>query len=234
MPQWLWLLGLFSAKQQTLDASIIMDATGSWIENVRIDGVRFESNRTPYVILAKGHVLRVEISNSVMYWGGEQQKGAAIRYESHGSTARGWRIQQDIFNPFGGEKFGGDGVLYFDSVSDSVLEVTDVHRNLEKYLPALVKVDNSCQGSQIRVPSVDDVIFGSTPKRTVLETLNDHGIRRYFMGERGDVLLNLPMQDTAKIKNPRRGDVAVDDGTNTQSGQPTLAIYDLFRWVYLE
>ena len=59
------------------------------------------------------------------------------------------------------------------------------------------------------------------------------GLRRTCLGLKADTLLNLIPTDVTKIANPKRGDIALDDGTNTEPGKPGLAVYDGDEWVFM-
>ena len=53
------------------------------------------------------------------------------------------------------------------------------------------------------------------------------------LGLKADTLLNLIPGDVTKIAHPERGDIALDDGTNTTSGKPGLAVFDGDEWVFM-
>jgi len=66
----------------------------------------------------------------------------------------------------------------------------------------------------------------------VIDAMDENGVRRHYAGSSasGEVM-NLEMVNTKNVKNPRRGDIALDDGTNAPDGKPALAIYDGKNWI---
>ena len=62
--------------------------------------------------------------------------------------------------------------------------------------------------------------------------LNDAGVRREYVGGGQAGLLNLTPLDVKTITQPKRGDVALDDGSNTPDKKPTIAIFDGKQWVF--
>ena len=54
------------------------------------------------------------------------------------------------------------------------------------------------------------------------------GVRRRRPGG----VLNLTPLDVKAIAQPKRGDVALDDGSNTSDKKPAIAIFDGKQWIF--
>jgi len=80
-------------------------------------------------------------------------------------------------------------------------------------------------------PSIQAAIFLDAVGRAVIDI--DIADNRFECGLKADTLLNLAPTDVTKIEHPKRGDIALDNGTNTQSGKPGLAVYDGEKWVFM-
>lgn len=88
-----------------------------------------------------------------------------------------------------------------------------------------------CKGNEITLASMKDLRLDCVPEQTTLIALNEK--RRYLGMTTGDEFLNLVATDTKVIQNPKRGDIALDDGTNTETKKIGLAVYDGEIWIYM-
>ena len=75
----------------------------------------------------------------------------------------------------------------------------------------------------------------ATLEATEIDALDEDGVRRRYLGSSAaaGTVLNLTPVNTAGIKQAKCGDIAVDDGTNTASGNPGLAVFDGKTWQYM-
>jgi len=141
--------------------------------------------------------------------------------------------------------------VWLDAVRNSEIEITSYERTFAEGTEqgALIGVGEFCEGTVFTVEDRADVHFAQTPVRTLIEAIREgaghaglgasvsggapKGIRRTYLGLKADTLLNLTPTDVTKIEHPKRGDIALDNGTNTQSGKPGLAVYDGESWVFM-
>ncbi len=98
---------------------------------------------------------------------------------------------------------------------------------------ALVELPRSphteCAETDLILPSAAD--FRGSLVRSRLVALDDGGVRREYGGGRAG-LLNLSPLDVKAIAQPKRGDVALDDGSNTSGKKPAIAIFDGKQWIF--
>jgi hypothetical protein len=181
---------------------------------------RFE-NRATYLVLATG-------GNYQIHFTGNTCPGATRNFIHATGTATYWQVTGNQFNR---SKIPDTPPLQFENLKDSVIErnwyVLNESPGKTNQTPKLV-VTGVCESSDIEVPRRED--FQGNFIRTRLTASNDDGTRREYLGT-GSVQ-NFTPCDTRKLTNPKRGDIALDDGTNTASKQPALAVFDGQEWQY--
>jgi len=94
-------------------------------------------------------------------------------------------------------------------------------------------VEEESRGNVIQVPRGDMVKFNGKVAATSLLAFDDRGLQRQYVGAGGSIgLVNLTPTKVSAIRNPVKGDVAIDDGSSSPTHAPALAFYDGNRWIY--
>jgi hypothetical protein len=99
--------------------------------------------------------------------------------------------------------------------------------------PERVLVAGLCRGGHIEVAR-RDLADVRTLERSTIDATDEGGVHRRYLGSAATgTVLNLTPVNTATLERPKLGDVAVDDGTNTASRKPALAVFDGTRWQHM-
>jgi hypothetical protein len=132
---------------------------------------------------------------------------------------RGWKTAMDFSDLRNGR------------ITDNIYRFQNWGGKNAQDAPERVATGDRCRGSVIEVARREMVDF-DTLEATELDVLDDGGVRRRYLGSAAaaGTVLNLTPANTAKLTKARRGDIAVDDGTNTKSGKPGLAVFDGKTW----
>ncbi len=203
-------------------AAIWIDGGPGPFKQVHVTRNRFESSVTD-LVRATGMNLQVTFRDNNC-WGVQR---SFIRADS----AIYWQVSGNLFI---GATVPDVPPMHFGSLSQSVIERNWCELNESEAqkgkVPHLL-VEGNCAESEVQVPRREH--FSGRLVRSRLTALNDGGVRREYLGEAdAPTLFNLPLVDTAKLANPKRGDVALDNGANTKSGKPGLAVFDGEQWQY--
>lgn len=203
-------------------AAIWIDGGPGPFKQVHVTRNRFESSVTN-LVLSTGMNLQVTFRDNNC-WGVQR---SFIRADS----AIFWQVSGNLFV---GATVPDVPPMHFGSLDKSVIERNWCELNESEAkkgkVPHLL-VEGNCAESEVRVPRREH--FAGRLVRSRLTALNDGGVRREYLGEAdAPTLFNLPLVDTAKLANPKRGDVALDNGANTTSGKPGLAVFDGEKWQY--
>lgn len=204
-------------------ALLWLDGTRSPVKEVHLMNNRFENSAT-YLLLATGRSIHTQFVGNTCY--GAKQN--LVRAES----ADSWVISDNQLINYEGKDLPAlvFGSLINSSVTRNWIIISESEE--KKGQTPLMVVEGGCVGCDLTLARRAD--FQGTLTRSRLTALDEEGVRREYLGSAaGSLLLNLPPVDTSKIASPKRGDVALDDGTNTQSGKPGLAVYDGERWQYM-
>jgi len=198
---------------------------GGGVLCVEVDGVRIEADNASDVFRIEGHADQISVRNCSVFYGEalllNADKVTDLTLEENCFwNIRGWKTgaradhlsrARIVANRWVFDNWGGQNpqdkeplVIYGTSVEDSLIEVGE--RSLVNF----------------------QEMHG-----TVIEALDDGeaGTRRRYLGDRASgTVLNLTPVDTSGLTDARRGDLALDDGTNTKSGKPGLAVFDGETW----
>jgi hypothetical protein len=98
--------------------------------------------------------------------------------------------------------------------------------------PEVVITGTHSARNLLQVPDRRMVVYQNL-EGTVIDAPGEEGTHRLYLGEYASgVTLNLTPVNTAALKGPKKGDLALDDGTNTASKKPGLAVFDGAAWQY--
>jgi hypothetical protein len=241
----------FNASQTSVEAALILDGVtppgGFDLQCVEVRGNYFNVPSARYGVLAKGSVTSVQLCNNRFRVGQNagSSSGAAIKHNAdvYGQDLRWWRIYQNSFLMLGG-KYAVD----IDAISRSRIEIFDVEAQPQStyhipYLRIGTSKGNTLGLDNRQVLSGGSAagaafVFDNSPIRTEMDIRQDQdqnsAVRREHFGfGGGDVILNLAAENVATISNPRAGDIAMDDGSNTPDSNAALAYYNGTEWVIL-
>ena len=195
---------------------------------VKLDGIRVESS-AKNVILVRGRADGISLKNSTLH-----NRNAPL-IEATGGITRWWQIENVWFWNMGGKKrlmvFGD---LEYSNIDATWCEYHNWTKEPDEPGPPLpITITKRSHANTLTVLNRENVKLPEATTGTVVVATDDDGTRRRYAGQSttGEVL-NLEMVDTKAIKNPKKGDVALDDGTNTPDKKPTLAIFDGKEWIY--
>jgi len=203
-----------------------MSSKGGPIRGAVFDGIRVEADNSSDVFRIEGNAANITIRECRVFYGEGKALNADsvsfLTFENNDCwNIRGWKTavhagamsnSRIVGNLFKFDNWGG--------------------KNPQDAAPLAVSVQRS-MGNHIQVPSRELARLGWVV-RTVIDATDDGGVRRRYLGDfaTGETL-NLTPVNTAKLKGMKRGDVALDDGTNTASRKPGLAVYDGKEWAYM-
>ena len=103
---------------------------------------------------------------------------------------------------------------------------------LEYYNPKLVVCSDWARGNTISTAKRDQIVFPADAQGNQVVALDDNGVRRtYLSGGTRPEVLNFDPVDVRGIKNPRAGDVSMDNGSLRGDGSPCLVFFDGRQWV---
>jgi len=200
---------------------------GGPVCTVKLDGIRVESS-AKHVVLVRGRADGVSIKNCTF------TNNDAPLIEASKGSAGWWQIENVWFwNTAGKKLMMRFGDLHHSRIDGTWCEFRNWTKEPdEKGLPIAIAVVGRSHANTFVVPRRDSVQLPDSTSGTVVLAVDDGGVRRRYAGThaRGEVL-NLQMVDTKTIENPKAGDIALDDGTNTADGKPALAIFDGQEWI---
>jgi hypothetical protein len=203
-----------------------MSRKGGPVESILFEGIRVEADNASDVFRFEGRHENLSIRNcSILYGEGVFLRGDEVNTLTVENNMiwniRGWKTAMR-FKRLLNSRIAGN-IYRFQNWGG---------KNPQKGPERLV-VGQVARGSLIQVPR-RDLVDVKTVERTEIDALDEDGLRRRYLGSaaRGTVL-NLAPVNTARIKSAKKGDVAVDDGTNTASRKPGLAVFDGRKWQYM-
>jgi hypothetical protein len=205
---------------------LAMSRWGGPVESIVFDGIRVEADNASDVFLLAGRNENVSIRNcSILYGEGLFLRGDEVNTLTVENNMiwniRGWktamRFQQLLNSRIAGniyrfQNWGG--------------------KNPQKGPERLI-AGALARGCLLQVARRDLVDLKAL-EGTEIDALDDGGVRRRYLGSAAKgTVLNLTPINTAQVKAAKRGDVALDDGTNTASRKPGLAVFDGKTWRYM-
>jgi hypothetical protein len=197
---------------------------GGPVESINFDGVRIEADNASDVFVCEQRHENIAIRNcSVLYGEGLFLRGDEVNTLTLQNNLiwniRGWKTAMHFSDLKNGR------------ITDNIYRFQNWGGKHPQDAPERIVTGDHCRGSMIEVPRRELVEF-DTLEATELDALDDDGIRRRYLGSSATAgtVLNLTPVNTAEIKQAKRGDIAVDDGTNTASGKPGLAVFDGQTW----
>ncbi|MHB8995645.1 MAG: hypothetical protein ACYC63_10375 [Armatimonadota bacterium] len=204
-------------------ATVWMDGERNPCKQMHFTNNRFE-NKATHLFLVTGYTLHVNIENNSC-------EGAQRNFIFAPGRSEHWLVANNMFN---NTVVPDTPTLRFGTLVDSRYErnwcLLNESAGKEGQTPELVVT--SCEESNIIVPRRE--AFRGTLVRSRLTGLNEAGVRREYLGATGgDVLMNLTPVNTKTIAAPKKGDLALDDGTNTTSRKAGLAVFDGAQWQYM-
>lgn len=226
-------------------AAVLLDGTygGGSVSNIIIDGVRIEAERAEHCLLARGNTENVDIRNGQWISG----SGEPILYES-GGNASSWHMQSMNFivydNLYVEYKSNSSEYCmthFLSPLRNSDLTITNCvfarfvpdekgEKNASYLSGKALVCDEDAPGSHFIVQRRSDIEIKGTGS-SIVTALSDDGVMRTYQGTGGvPALLNLTPCLTQKVPNPKLGDIALDDGTNTADHKPCPMFYDGSRW----
>jgi len=197
---------------------------GGPVESIALDAIRIEADNASDVFVLEGRHENISLRNSSILFG----EGVCLR----GSEVNTLTLQNNmIWNIRGWKTALAVEDLRNARITDNIYRFQNWGGQNPQDGPERVLVGRQCRGSMIEVER-KDLIQCESVQRTTIDALDEDGQRRIYLDAAagGTVLLNLTPVDTSQISAPKRGDVAMDDGTNTRSGKPALVVYDGESW----
>jgi len=205
---------------------LAMSRWGGPVESIVFEGIRIEADNASDVFRLEGRHENISIRDcSIMYGEGLFLRGEEVNTLTLQNNMiwniRGWKT-----------------AMRFERLLNSRI-VGNIYRfqnwggkNPQKGSERLV-VGGLARGCLIQVPRRELVQLKSI-ERSTIDALDEAGVRRRYLGSAASgTVLNLTPANTAALKNAKRGDVALDDGTNTASRKPGLAVFDGRQWQYM-
>jgi len=203
-----------------------MSSKGGPVRDAEFVSIRVEGERAKDIIRIEGRAENVTIRNCALLYG----EGTALNADAVTNLSF---ENNDVWNIRGWKTALRVGRLTNSRLVGNLFTFQNWGGKNPQKGPAMVIRGERAVGSHIQAPKREMVDY-RTIAGTVIDALQDGGTRRQYLGgTTSAVTLNLTPVDTAKLKNPKRGDLALDDGTHTASGKPGLAVHDGKTWVYM-
>lgn len=204
-------------------AAIWLDGERNPCKGMHLTNNRIE-NKAKHLLLATGYNVLVDFT-------GNTCPGAGTSHIEATGKAEYWNVSHNMLVH---SATPGTPTMRFASLSRSTIDHNwcDPKPAAGQSEPApQIRVSGECEESEIMVPQRE--AFDGKLARSRLIALNDAGVRRDYLGA-GDsgTVLNFTPTDTAKCEHPKKGDVALDDGTNTKNHKAGLAVFDGREWSY--
>lgn len=204
-----------------------MSAKGGPVRSTIFEGIRIEGSNADGIFRVTGRAENLTIRNSSMFYG----QGEAVDAD---------RLVNFVFE--GNDVWNTEG--WKTAMRAKELLNGRIHRNMFTFHnwggenpqegDPRVLIGQKSVGSNIQVAERSQVEIENL-ENTTIDALADDGVRRRYLGEAASgVVLNLAPVDTSAMENMKEGDLALDDGTNTESGDPALAVYDGEKWHYMQ
>jgi hypothetical protein len=196
------------------------------VRGIEFDAVRIEGENAASIFKVEGRAENVTIRNSsILYGRGPALEADALHHLNlcHNDiwNIRNWKTALKI------------EYLYDSRVVDNLFTFDAWGGDTPEPGPVQVLAGRRSERNLIQVPTREHVYF-KTIRQTLVEAVAEQGVRRRYTGTIGEGLVyNLVPVDTARLEGMKRGDLAVDDGSNTQSGHVGLAVYDGRVWQYM-
>jgi len=205
---------------------LAMSGKGGPVESASFENIRIEGENAVDIFRADGRHENLTLRGCTVVFG----EGLFVRGEEVNTltlqnnlvwNVRGWKTAMR-FKRLLNSRIAGN-IYRFDNWGGKNPQDTDER----------VLTGELVRGCRIEVAR-RDLVNVETMENTVLDALDDGGVRRTYLGPAAaGTVLNLTPSNTATLKNMKRGDVALDDGTNTESGKPALAVFDGTAWQYM-
>jgi len=214
--------------QATLANVLFEDSSkGGPVCTVKIDGVRVEST-AKHVLLIRGRADGVSVKNCTFF------NNNAPLIEGSDGSAGWWQIENVWFwNTAGKKLMTRFGDLHHSRMDGTWCEFQNWTKEPDEAgAPVVAAITKRSRANTITVQNRELVKLPEDTAGTVIDAMDENGVRRHYAGSSasGEVM-NLEMVNTKNVKNPKRGDIALDDGTNAPDGKPALAIYDGKNWI---
>ncbi len=215
--------------QATLANVLLEDSSkGGPVCTVKLDGIRVES-KAQQVILVRGRADGISLKNSTLICPN------APLINAKDGVARWWQIENVWFwNTTGKNNMMTFGELAHSRIDGTWCEFQNWTKEPDEEGPDVATaVTKRSHANTLRVRGREHAQLPENTTGTVVVAAEDHGVRRRYAGSpaQGEVL-NLDMVDCTSINQPKRGDIVLDDGTNTTDGKPAIAIYDGEQWIF--
>lgn len=199
---------------------------GGPVRNAVFDSIRIEGENGADIFHIEGKAELITIRNStIMYGRGYAVNADRLKYLNF--------EENDVWNMCGWKTAMQIGQLSDSRVTGNVFTFDNWGDRNTQAGPARVISGGESTRNTIQVMDRDLVAFESL-QSTIIEALNDKGKRRRYLGDfASGETLNLTPVNTANLKHMKTGDIALDDGTNTASGNAGLAVFDGSQWIYM-
>jgi len=229
------------------NVAILLDGTEQQVRGFYIpDGLTVEAECGRHVLLAKGTVVNVTINGGNWIAGREviRTDGTAENWRITNLQAGTWHGHRQVESkrePLPDEGWSktleiyGPVTLNFDNLINSVIDARNTWfaDRYKKLIPSgdtpfgRMLVRGTARGNEIRVRRRKQIIFAGSHTGNAIQCLDETGAARVMAMQR----TNLAPTDVSKLRDPRPGDLAMDDGTNTEDGKPALAVFDGELWI---
>lgn len=215
---------------------------GGPVESTLFEGIRIEGENCKDIFRMERHHSGITISDcSIVYGEGTALNADNVSYltfqNNYVWNVRGWKTAMHA------------AFLNKSRIADNIFKFANWNgKNPQQGEPTVIRGTRS-SGNYIQVTDRREVDFKSI-SGTIIDALDDEGkesrdlgskikgvlkgsgTRRQYLGNfTSGVALNMTPVNTAKLKGMIPGDIALDDGTNTKSGELGLAVYDGEKWV---
>ncbi|MBV9122528.1 MAG: hypothetical protein JO112_04155 [Planctomycetes bacterium] len=207
------------------------NSQGVPVNNALFESIRVEGEEAAAIFHVQGRAQNVTIRNSSIYFG----EGPVLDSAEKDSLYQ-LRMSENVLNSMRGPRT----VIQVGMLLNSVIDATDIHyqtRAGKKIFPGppLAVQCTRSNGNYFRVQKRSEVQIG-TSTADIIEAINDgpanNVARRYLGNFTSGTVLNLQPINTALIRDALRGDVALDNGTNTATRRMGFAVFDGNRWIY--
>lgn len=203
-----------------------MSRWGGPVESAAFEGIRIEADNAADVFRFEGRHENITIRQcSVMYGEGLFLRAGQVNTLTVRNNMiwniRGWKTAMRFDR------------LLNSTIGGNIYRFQNWGGKHPRKDPIRLVTGALARGSRIEVARRDMVAIEKL-QSTVIDALDEAGVRRRYLGSPASgAVLNLTPVDTAKLTGAKRGDVALDDGSNTAGGKVGLAVFDGKKWQYM-
>jgi len=189
-------------------------------------GLLIRAEEAAHALRVQGRAERLTVACSTIVYGeGTALMGDAVRFlafkNNEVRNVRGWKTALRV------------QALYDSRIADCRYVFDNEGGTNPQAGPACVARGSLAARSYVEVGGRDQFDY-ETVRATLVAARDDPGGRRADLGSADSgVVLNLKPVDTGSLTGMIRGDMALDDGTGTTSGEPGLAVFNGTNWVYM-